>query len=115
MIERPAGARRAVAVAAARNLTRRESFEPSPGDHRAIVGTKRHRRHHKAGTRFFRGIEKRRADRLVGRNAAGNDERRGIDAGRGTELFQRQLRLDDDDIGDGGLKGGGEIGDILIA
>ena len=92
----------------------RQPLGAGPGDHRAVVGAQSRRRRHQFGADLEGDAVQDLADRLVGRDAAGADQRLGrIDPQ--AEHAQPRAQPVLHDIDDGLLERGAEIGDILVA
>ena len=108
-VEQPARAGRGVHRV---GQAERQPFGAGPGDHRAVVGAQRRRRHDQRGLRLGGDVLQRAADRLVGGDAAGGDQR-----ARRAELFVKQPQADAQPVGGRfqhrGLKAGAEIADVL--
>jgi hypothetical protein len=111
VLQRPARARR--------NLERvgqseREPLGAGPGDHGAVVGAQRRRWHHELDAGLERDAVEDFADRLVGGDAAGGDQRR-----RRPEAAAKDLHAGTqpvvDDLHHRLLERGAEIGHILVA
>ena len=108
LIERPAGAGGRGNVV---DDAKAQALEPRPGDHRAVVAAKLHRRRNEPQARLDRKPLQRLTHHLVGRDAAGDDEG-GRMTGNVAEGAQPDAGAVDDDIDDRRLKAGAEIGHI---
>ncbi len=90
-----------------------EPFDPGPGDHGAVIGAERGRRDHQPQAGFCCRALQGMADRAIGADAAGNDQRAGL-----AEVFPEMADADagavNHAIHDGCLERGAEISHILI-
>ena len=92
----------------------RQPLGAGPGDHGAVVGAKLRRRHHERDAGLEGDPLQHLADRLVGGDAAGGDQR-GRRAVAVAEQLQAGAQPVVDDLDNRLLERGAEIGDVLVA
>ena len=102
----PAGARRRIQRI---EQLQAGALHARPGDHRGIVGTQRRRRYTESKPALLRKPQKGRADRMVGRNTASNDQNRIGYFPLLTKLFHRHANPVHQTVDHRRLKGGRKV------